>query len=141
MQASICRYRFFVSIDADSILEIESLSKIIMPFVSDHEVVAVGGFVRIASGCTIKNGELVDIGLSRKPLIMLQTVEYLRAFLTGRIGFASIDILMIISGAFGAFSKNAAIDVGGYTVGCIERCWNGPSRITEYAGKKSENTE
>ncbi|MFA0815000.1 MAG: glycosyltransferase family 2 protein [Anaerofustis sp.] len=116
---NLSNYPVFVSIDADSILEKESLSKIIMPFVSDHEVVAVGGIVRIASGCTIKNGELVDIGLSRKPLIMLQTVEYLRAFLTGRIGFASIDILMIISGAFGAFSKNAAIDVGGYTVGCI----------------------
>lgn len=116
---NVSNYPVFVSIDADSILEKESLTKIIMPFVSDHEVVAVGGIVRIASGCKIKNGELVEIGLSKKPLIMLQTVEYLRAFLTGRIGFASIDILMIISGAFGAFNKNAAISVGGYTRGCI----------------------
>ena len=30
-----------------------------------------------------------------------------------------MGMLLIISGAFGAFNKQAVIDVGGYTTGCI----------------------
>lgn len=112
-------YPVFVSIDADSLLEKDSLIKIIMPFVKDHRVIGVGGIVRIASGCDIVNGDLVSVGISKNPLVSLQTVEYLRAFLTGRIGFDAMGILLIVSGAFGAFSKKAVIEVGGYTKGCI----------------------
>jgi cellulose synthase/poly-beta-1,6-N-acetylglucosamine synthase-like glycosyltransferase len=116
---NVSRYPVFVTIDADSVLEKESLVKIIMPFVTDHRVVGVGGIVRIASGCKIQNGELVSIDLSKNALVNLQTVEYLRSFLTGRIGFDAMGMLLIISGAFGAFNKQVAIDAGGYTTGCI----------------------
>lgn len=112
-------YPVFVSIDADSILENSSLIKIVYTFMSDPECIAVGGIVRIGSGCKIVNGQLVDVDLSSKPLLMLQTNEYLRAFLTGRIGFNEMGMLLIISGAFGAFNKQAVIDVGGYTTGCV----------------------
>ncbi len=113
------RYPVFVSIDADSILEKESLAKIIMPFVKDHRVVGVGGIVRIASGCKIVNGDLVKVDLSKNFLVNLQTVEYLRSFLTGRIGFDAMGVLLIISGAFGAFNKRLAIEAGGYSKNCI----------------------
>lgn len=112
-------YPIFVSIDADSILEKSSLIKIIYTFMNDPTCIAVGGIVRIGSGCEIVNGELTEVDLSSKPLMMLQTNEYLRAFLTGRIGFNEMGILLIISGAFGAFNKQAVIDAGGYTTGCI----------------------
>ena len=112
-------YPVFVSIDADSILENSSLIKIVYTFMSDPTCIAVGGIVRIGSGCKIVNGQLQDVDLSDKPLLMLQTNEYLRAFLTGRIGFNQMGMLLIISGAFGAFNKQAVIDVGGYTTGCI----------------------
>ena len=112
-------YPVFVSIDADSILENSSLIKIVYTFMNDPRCIAVGGIVRIGSGCEIVNGQLREIDLSDKPLLMLQTNEYLRAFLTGRIGFNQMGMLLIISGAFGAFNKQAVIDVGGYTAGCI----------------------
>ncbi len=116
---NLSRYPVFVSIDADSILEKESLIRIIMPFVRDHRVVGVGGIVRIASGCEIKDGELISIDLSKKALVNLQTVEYLRSFLTGRIGFDAMGMLLIVSGAFGAFNKRLVIDAGGYSMDCI----------------------
>ena len=112
-------YPVFVSIDADSILENTSLLKIVYTFLSDPACVAVGGIIRIGSGCKIENGQLREVALSNKPLLLLQTNEYLRAFLTGRIGFHQMGMLLIISGAFGAFQKQAVIDVGGYTTGCI----------------------
>ena len=112
-------YPVFVSIDADSILEKSSLIRIVYTFMSDTSCVAVGGIVRIGSGCQIIDGELREVDLSNKPLLLLQTNEYLRAFLTGRIGFHEMGMLLIISGAFGAFNKRAVIEVGGYTTGCI----------------------
>lgn len=108
-------YPVFVSIDADSILEKDSLIKIIMPFVKDNTVIGVGGIVRVANPHDIEDGQVKRVTLMHNPLISLQIVEYLRAFLTGRIGFDNLDILLIISGAFGAFKKEAVIAVGGYT--------------------------
>ena len=116
---NVSMYPVFVSIDADSILERSSLSKIIYSFMIDPKCVAVGGIIRIASGCEIVDGELREVNLSDKPLLMLQTNEYLRAFLTGRIGFHKMGMLLIISGAFGAFNKQLVIDAGGYTSKCI----------------------
>ena len=116
---NVAMYPVFVSIDADSLLEKSSLAKIIYAFMIDPKCVAVGGIIRIASGCEIVDGELREIDLPDKPLLMLQTNEYLRAFLTGRIGFHKMGILLIISGAFGAFNKQLVIDAGGYTARCI----------------------
>ena len=116
---NVSMYPVFVSIDADSILERSSLAKIIYSFMIDPKCVAVGGIIRIASGCEIVNGELREINMSNNPLLMLQTNEYLRAFLTGRIGFHKMGMLLIISGAFGAFNKQLVIDAGGYTPRCI----------------------
>ena len=116
---NVSMYPVFVSIDADSLLERSSLAKIIYAFMVDPKCVAVGGIIRIASGCEIVDGELKEIDLSNKPILMLQTNEYLRAFLTGRIGFHKMGMLLIISGAFGAFNKQAVIDAGGYTARCI----------------------
>ena len=100
-------------------LENQALIRILIPFLKDNSVVAVGGVVRISSGCVIKDGEIVRINLPRSILGKLQTVEYLRSFFTGRIGAAALDMLLIISGAFGAFRKEALIKVGGYTADCI----------------------
>ena len=113
------RYPLVVSMDADSVLEKQALIRILIPFLKDSNVIAVGGVVRISSGCVIKDGEILEINLPRTILGRLQTVEYLRSFFTGRIGAASMGMLLIISGAFGAFRKDALISVGGYTANCI----------------------
>jgi len=116
---NVSSYPVVVTIDADSILEKRSLIKIIYSFVSDPTCVAVGGIVRVGSGCEIVDGQLREIGLSKNPIVALQTTEYLRAFLTGRLGFDVMGMLLIISGAFGAFQKSALIEVGGYSRHCV----------------------
>ncbi len=116
---NVSSYPVVVTIDADSILEKSSLIKIIYSFVSDPTCVAVGGIVRVGSGCEIVDGQLREIGLSKNPIVALQTTEYLRAFLTGRLGFDVMGMLLIISGAFGAFQKSALIEVGGYSRHCV----------------------
>ncbi len=78
------------------------------------DVVALGGIVRIANDCEMKAGEVKKVRVPRKLLPGLQVVEYIRAFLCGRSGFNLINALLIISGAFGLFDKEAVIEVGGY---------------------------
>jgi len=46
---------------------------------------------------------------------MLQTIEYLRAFLMARLAFGEVGLLTIVSGAFGLFRRQTVIDVGGYS--------------------------
>jgi len=110
------RYNYFCSIDADSILERDSLLRCIRPFIENPDkTVATGGIVRIANGCEIKAGQVVNIKLPNKMLPMFQIIEYFRAFLAGRIAFDVLNCLLIISGAFGLFRKDIVLQCGGYS--------------------------
>ncbi|NJD89146.1 MAG: glycosyltransferase family 2 protein [Betaproteobacteria bacterium] len=111
---NVSRYPLFCAIDADSILQRDSLRRVIQPFIDDPRTVATGGTVRIANGCVVSAGQLERVGLPSNPLALLQIVEYLRAFLFGRLGWATLNAVLIISGAFGVFRKDAVVAAGGY---------------------------
>jgi cellulose synthase/poly-beta-1,6-N-acetylglucosamine synthase-like glycosyltransferase len=108
-------YPYFCSLDGDSVLERDAFLKVMKPIIdSNGEVIASGGSIRIANGCEIQSGHILKIGLSSNPLVIMQIIEYLRAFLMGRIGLSKHNLLLIISGAFGVFSKHWVIQAGGY---------------------------
>lgn len=108
------RYPLFCGVDADSILERDSLQKVVKPFLRHPEMVATGGTIRAANGCDVSGGDLRKVDLPRNPWALFQVMEYLRAFLFGRLGWSSVNAMLIISGAFGLFRKQTVIDVGGY---------------------------
>lgn len=117
---NVSRAPIFCSMDADSLLEPDALLRAVQPFVEDPErTVAVGGTVRIANGCVIRDGQVISVGLPRSFLALLQTVEYLRAFLMARLAWSRINALTIISGAFGLFRRARVIEAGGYTRGTV----------------------
>ncbi len=112
---NLSRYPLFCSVDADSVIEENALLRVVKPFMEHpEEMVAVGGIVRIVNGCEVRDGRVVKIGLPRRVLPVFQVVEYLRAFLSGRIGWSVLRSLLIISGAFGLYKKSEVIAVGGY---------------------------
>jgi len=82
-------------VDADSILESDCLLKIAQPFMENPNTLAVGGIIRIANGCTVKQGRVLDIELPHSWLGKFQVVEYLRAFLFGRTGFDAVNAMLI----------------------------------------------
>ena len=79
----------------------------------------MGGTVRIANGCVIRDGRVLEVRPPRNLLALLQTVEYLRAFLMARLAWSRINTLTIISGAFGLFRRARVIEAGGYTHGTV----------------------
>ncbi len=114
------RNAIFCSMDADSILEPDALLRAVQPFIADPErVIAAGGTVRIANGCLVAGGRVKRYRLPRNLLALLQTVEYMRAFLMARLAWSRVETLTIISGAFGLFRRSAVIEAGGYTRGLV----------------------
>lgn len=112
---NVSRYPLFCVVDADSLLEEKALLQVVYPFVENpEEVVAVGGIVRIANGCRIEKGRVIDVNLPRNSWARMQVLEYLRSFLIGRVAWSEMNSLLIIAGAFGLFKKSAVIEVGGY---------------------------
>ena len=55
-----------------------------------------------------------EVRLPRRLLEVLQAIEYLRAFLVGRQGWAQFNSLLIISGAFGLFRRDLCKQIGGF---------------------------
>lgn len=113
---NLAKYPYFASIDGDTILESDSLLKIMKPIVEndDQEILAAGGNVLIANSSKVEKGQMQELRLSRNPLIVMQTIEYMRAFLMGRIGLSKENLLLIVSGAFGVFKTSRVIQAGGY---------------------------
>jgi cellulose synthase/poly-beta-1,6-N-acetylglucosamine synthase-like glycosyltransferase len=113
-------YPLFCAIDADSILEPDALLRLVRPFVDAPGVtIAAGGVVRVANGCEIHGGRVHQVRLPRRPLPLIQIVEYLRAFLFGRMGWSTGNSLLVISGAFGLFEKRAVVLAGGYAIDSV----------------------
>lgn len=114
MGINVSQYPYFICMDADSVLQYDSLKKIIRPVLEDDQVVAVGGIVRVANGVTFEKGQVKKFSLPKKLLAAMQVIEYGRSFLAARILFDQFNGNLIISGAFGLFQKRAVIAVGGY---------------------------
>jgi len=116
----IARHEFVCAIDADALIEERALLQVALPILEDPELVAAtGGIVRIANGCTIDHGRVVEVHLPRSRLATLQVVEYFRAFLIGRVGWSRLNALLIISGAFGLFRRSLVEEVGGWWTGTV----------------------
>ncbi len=109
-----CRTPLFCAIDADSLLERDALSRVVRPFLEDARTIAAGGIIRIVNGCTVRAGTVTEVRLPSSWLARFQVIEYLRAFLAGRMGWAALRAMLIISGAFGLFRRQIVVDAGGY---------------------------
>ena len=112
----------------------------IKPFleVTDAKVIATGGVIRIANSCVIRGGKLIDVNLPKNLLVQSQILEYLRAFLLGRMAWSRLNGLLVISGAFGIFDKNIAIEVGGYDTKTVGEDMEIIVRMRRYMEEKGE---
>lgn len=114
MGINVSRYPYYVCIDADSVLQVDSLTRITAPIVEGRNVVAVGGLVRPSNGIRLREGRVASYSLPRRVVPAMQVLEYDRSFLSARILLDKFNGNLIISGAFGAFRKDVVVAAGGY---------------------------
>ncbi|MCM4159264.1 glycosyltransferase family 2 protein [Antarcticibacterium flavum] len=102
--------------DADCIIEQDALLKMVRPYLEEgeKEIIACGGSIGIANDSLIQDGILKELRLPRNLVPMIQVVEYIRAFLIGRMGWGEINGLMLVSGAFGMYPRTRLLEVGGF---------------------------
>ncbi|MGF7185860.1 cellulose synthase/poly-beta-1,6-N-acetylglucosamine synthase-like glycosyltransferase [Desulfitispora alkaliphila] len=113
---NIAEHPIFCAIDADTLIEGDSLINASAPFSFDHlKTAATGGNIRVINNCRIDNGVIEKFNIPRGTVENFQVIEYIRAFTGGRIGWSYLNSLLIISGAFGLFKKRMAFNIGGYS--------------------------
>jgi cellulose synthase/poly-beta-1,6-N-acetylglucosamine synthase-like glycosyltransferase len=108
------RYPLFCAVDADSLLEAKSLLRATRAFVEDDSIVAIGCTIRVLNGATLDRGVITELRAPSGWVERFQVLEYLRAFLVGRLMWGNLGMLLIISGAFGIFRRDMVLRLGGY---------------------------
>ncbi len=137
---NVSRNELIVSIDADSIIEPDSLLKLVKPFLEekDKKVIGTGGVIRIVNSCKIERGHISEINIPANILPRLQVLEYTRAFLLSRMAWSRIDGLMLISGAMGMFDRETVINAGGYSVKTVGEDMELVLRMRKYKADRNE---
>jgi cellulose synthase/poly-beta-1,6-N-acetylglucosamine synthase-like glycosyltransferase len=107
------------ALDADTLIEPDALQRLVRPFLQTPALMGCGGTVRIVNNSDIWVGRVRQAHVPLSPLAGFQTVEYLRAFLFGRVGWNVLGGNLIISGAFGIFRREAVVNAGGYDANTI----------------------
>ncbi|MDR0326284.1 MAG: glycosyltransferase [Oscillospiraceae bacterium] len=115
MGINASQYPYFICVDADSMLQRDSLEKIAQPVMEDDTVVAVGGLIRVAQCVTFdEDGKVSTYRLPKNLIVCMQVMEYDRSFMASRILLDLFNGNLIVSGAFGLFKKSTVIAAGGY---------------------------
>ena len=138
---NISSKNYLVCIDVDCILEQDALLKMVKPFMeqSSKKIIATGGVIRVANSCVVENGRLLKVRLAEDYLARMQILEYIRAFILGRMAWSRLNGLMLISGAFGAFDKEIAIACGGYNHNTVGEDMELVVRMRRYMEEKKED--
>jgi cellulose synthase/poly-beta-1,6-N-acetylglucosamine synthase-like glycosyltransferase len=113
----VARAPLVAAVDSDSLLDPDSLLHVVKPFLEDPEnVIACGGIIRVVNGCEVRHSRVKTVSTASSILALFQTIEYLRAFLGGRVALSFLNSLLIISGAFGVFRRDVVLATGGFAV-------------------------
>ncbi len=119
MGINVSKYPYFICIDADSMLQVDALKKIIAPVLEDEKIIAAGGMIQISNDIEFKDSSVLNYKMPKSILASMQVLEYERSFLASRILLDTFNGNLIVSGAFGLFKKSIAIAAGGYDTNTI----------------------
>ena len=111
---SFAKSELVCAMDADTLIEADGLQRMVRPFIHERGIIAAGGTIRVVNGSDVRFGRVVKTRVPGNMLAGLQAVEYLRAFLFGRLGWNRLGGNLIISGAFGLFRREPVLLAGGY---------------------------
>ncbi|GHB50393.1 glycosyltransferase family 2 protein [Mongoliitalea lutea] len=109
------KHPLFLCTDVDCILRSDTIMKLAKPFMtSKKRTIASGAAIRASNSCEVKDGFLMKIRFPQNWWASFQELEYVRAFLMGRMAWSEINGLLLVSGGLGLFDKEIAIKAGGY---------------------------
>jgi cellulose synthase/poly-beta-1,6-N-acetylglucosamine synthase-like glycosyltransferase len=105
---------FICTIDADSILDRDSLRRVVVELAEDKSVFVAGGQIAVSNDTEIVDGRVVNSRMPTNVLVLWQITEYIKSFLVSRLGLSKLNSILIMSGAFSVFRKNDLLNAGGF---------------------------
>jgi len=109
------KYPYFLCTDVDCILDRNTLLKMIKPILnSDIKVIGVGATLRMSNSCIIEDGVITRVKPPKAIIPRFQEMEYLRAYLFGKMGWSLVNCVPNISGGLGLYDRDIAVNAGGY---------------------------
>jgi len=97
-----------MTVDADTLLDDDATYAMRAAFANDAKLVAAAGILVPVCGKSA----------SGRVLQWFQTYEYMRNFIA-RFAWMRADSLLLVSGAFASFKREALLDVGGFDPQCL----------------------
>lgn len=104
----------FMTLDADTVVEPDAISRLLFAFFSKGHCITVGGAVFVLNEIKVHQGIISKAALPSRLIPAFQAIEYVRSFIFGRSGFNIFGGALCYAGAFTLFEKQAVIEVGGY---------------------------
>ncbi len=129
---NIAAFEYFLCTDVDCILDKDTLIKLIKPFMDEEtstlkevngdvqieedfkRVIATGATLRMVNSSDVDEGLMIRVRPPKRLLPRFQEMEYIRAFVLGKMGWDRINAVPNVSGGLGMFDKDIAIKAGGY---------------------------
>lgn len=131
-------YNYFLCTDVDCLLDRNTLIQLIKPFLEEEEkkikevgepcpecgyvhviednirVIASGATLRLGNSCEVEEGVITRMRAPRQLLPRFQEMEYIRAYVLGKMGWSAINAVPNVSGGLGLFDREIAVKAGGY---------------------------
>ncbi|MCG2611874.1 glycosyltransferase [Flavobacterium sp. SM15] len=134
------KYSLFLCTDVDCILRKDTIAMLAKPFIENTEkVIASGATIRISNSCEFKDGELYQSHYPDNFFSRFQELEYIRAFIFGRMAWSRMNSLLLVSGGLGMFDKETVIKVGGYWHKSLGEDIELITRMRKYMHQKKEH--
>ncbi len=112
------QYPYFLCTDVDCILDRNTMLRMIKPVLNSNiKTIGVGATLRMSNSCDISEGVIERVRPPKALIPRFQELEYLRAYLFGKMGWSLLNCVPNISGGLGLFDKEIAINAGGYDGG------------------------
>lgn len=108
------KFAYFLALDADTLIAEDALYRAISPLITQKDVIATGGTVGVINDCLFEDGKVLKVRFPKSFIAGIQVIEYIRAYLFGRVGWNYLGGNIMISGAFGLFNKHLVLENGGY---------------------------
>lgn len=137
---NVARYPYVLLTDADMVMDPDCVLRAMRRVVEDRvRTVAVGGNVRPINGCTLDRGQVVDTRVPEGTLQRLQVLEYVRSFIAARPGWSMLNGLVLLSGAFGLYSREVVTEVGGLRGGHLGEDMDLTMRIHKHLSEQGRD--
>lgn len=108
-------YPYFINTDVDCILAKDAIFQCILPLLNQENIIAVSGAMALSNGCKVEYGQILEAYPPHSLIPLFQTLEYMRSFLIGKMGWSTINAMPNVSGGYGLFKTDVVIAAGGYS--------------------------